>query len=160
MNWTNAQHYCRVKYTDLATFDNMDDTNRLNRPSLETSLAWIGLTDDPKSWRGTWSNDSISWRWSATGETGRTGYQNWSPGYPNSAKANQFCVFVFNGKWDDYTNPPGQKIYTLIQNSMNWKDAQAYCRTHHTDLAMIENDQENGQVMSLLPNSKRWIGLY
>uniref|UniRef100_A0A3B4Z4N7 C-type lectin domain-containing protein n=1 Tax=Stegastes partitus TaxID=144197 RepID=A0A3B4Z4N7_9TELE len=106
MNWTDAQHYCRVKYTDLATFDNMDDINRLNRPSLETSLAWIGLTDDPKSWTGNLSNDANSWRWSATGETGGTGYHNWYPGYPNNYGGIQLCVYMGdNGLWDDWTCP-------------------------------------------------------
>ncbi|XP_023146678.1 L-selectin-like isoform X3 [Amphiprion ocellaris] len=42
---------------------------------------------------------------------------------------------------------------------MNWTDAQAYCRTHYTDLAMMENDQENTLMMSVQPNFD-WIGLY
>uniref|UniRef100_A0A3Q1GTE2 C-type lectin domain-containing protein n=1 Tax=Acanthochromis polyacanthus TaxID=80966 RepID=A0A3Q1GTE2_9TELE len=55
-----------------------------------------------------------------------------------------------------------QKTYTLIQEMKSWTDAQAYCREHHTDLAMIENDQENMQVMSVLSVSaySAWIGLY
>uniref|UniRef100_A0A3B5BIC0 C-type lectin domain-containing protein n=1 Tax=Stegastes partitus TaxID=144197 RepID=A0A3B5BIC0_9TELE len=60
-----------------------------------------------------------------------------------------------------YKSSRSEKTYTLIQRSMNCKDAQAYCRTHHTDLAMIENDQENTQMSPvLLPNIFVLIGLY
>ncbi|XP_059196246.1 C-type lectin lectoxin-Phi1-like [Centropristis striata] len=44
---------------------------------------------------------------------------------------------------------------------MNWDDAQTYCRTHHTDLAMIEDAQENTKMMSAAQSTyKAWIGLY
>uniref|UniRef100_A0A3B4TNI4 C-type lectin domain-containing protein n=1 Tax=Seriola dumerili TaxID=41447 RepID=A0A3B4TNI4_SERDU len=66
MNWNEAQRYCRENYTDLVTIESADDLTRLNRPSLGTLWSWIGLTDDPKSWKGVMGNDSNSWRWSAT----------------------------------------------------------------------------------------------
>uniref|UniRef100_A0A3B4XXF4 C-type lectin domain-containing protein n=1 Tax=Seriola lalandi dorsalis TaxID=1841481 RepID=A0A3B4XXF4_SERLL len=59
-----------------------------------------------------------------------------------------------------YTNPPGQRTYTAINNPLTWKDAQTYCRTYHTDLAMTENAQENVEVMSVMSTDIAWIGLY
>ncbi|XP_068562992.1 uncharacterized protein [Cebidichthys violaceus] len=125
MKWTDAQHYCRLKHTDLATIESMEDASRLNRPSSISSWIWIGLTDDPKSWKGIMGNDANSWRWSATGGTSITGYQNWQPGQP-----------------DDYNYD------------------QTYCRTHHTELAMIENDEENSRLTSVIPPYYVWTGLY
>uniref|UniRef100_A0A3P8TUA6 C-type lectin domain-containing protein n=1 Tax=Amphiprion percula TaxID=161767 RepID=A0A3P8TUA6_AMPPE len=102
MSWADAQQYCRVKYNDLATIESMDDVSRLKRPALETSAAWIGLTDDPKSWRGTMGNDANSWRWTATDETSRTGYHDWAPGHPNNYRGKENCGHVTRtGKWAD-----------------------------------------------------------
>uniref|UniRef100_A0A3B4UBM4 C-type lectin domain-containing protein n=1 Tax=Seriola dumerili TaxID=41447 RepID=A0A3B4UBM4_SERDU len=58
------------------------------------------------------------------------------------------------------TNPPGKRTYTAINNPLTWKDAQTYCRTYHTDLAMIDNAEENADVMSLMSTQYVWIGLY
>lgn len=102
VNWAGAQNYCRVNYTDLVTIENMDDISRLNRPNTDTSLAWIGLNDDPLSWKGVMGNDVNSWRWSATGKTNLNGYQNWAPGQPNNVNGNQSCVVMnSDGKWND-----------------------------------------------------------
>lgn len=80
MNWTEAQQYSRVRYTDLVTIPSVDDISRLNRPNMDTSLAWIGLNDDPLSWRVVMGNDLNSWRWSETGKTSVTGFKKWQPG--------------------------------------------------------------------------------
>uniref|UniRef100_A0A3B4X839 C-type lectin domain-containing protein n=1 Tax=Seriola lalandi dorsalis TaxID=1841481 RepID=A0A3B4X839_SERLL len=57
------------------------------------------------------------------------------------------------------TNPPGHRTYTFITNKLTWTDAQIYCRTHYTDLATIENAQENEEVRSKI-SGQAWIGLH
>uniref|UniRef100_G3PPF7 C-type lectin domain-containing protein n=1 Tax=Gasterosteus aculeatus aculeatus TaxID=481459 RepID=G3PPF7_GASAC len=133
MTWAGAQRYCREEYTDLATFESTDDVSRL--PPDTKPYRWIGLSDDPKSW-------------SSTGETSRTGYQNWAAGKP--ANALQTCA----------TNQ-AEKTFVLIQLPKSWSAARDYCREHYTDLAKIENDEEQNEVNSAKPsNYIVWIGLY
>uniref|UniRef100_A0A8C5EFP1 C-type lectin domain-containing protein n=1 Tax=Gouania willdenowi TaxID=441366 RepID=A0A8C5EFP1_GOUWI len=171
MKWTDAQRYCREKHTDLATFDSMDDILKLNRPSLVTPYTWIGLWDDPRAWKEGTLNDDNSWKWSSTGKS-LTGFSNWAKNQPNFYKALEKCAMIdTSGRWFDsfcshkksfvcYTEstPPGQKTYTFISIVTTWDKAQSYCRTHHTDLALIENDLEN---MSALKHQSGfvWIGL-
>lgn len=51
-------------------------------------------------------NDSNSWRWSATGNTSETGYQNWYPGEPNYYGARELCVLMnTEGRWFDADCP-------------------------------------------------------
>lgn len=57
-------------------------------------------------------------------------------------------------------NPTGQKTYILSDEKMTWADAQDYCRTHHTDLAMIESPEENAAMASVQGLNVAWIGLY
>uniref|UniRef100_A0A8C6M0A5 C-type lectin domain-containing protein n=1 Tax=Nothobranchius furzeri TaxID=105023 RepID=A0A8C6M0A5_NOTFU len=51
--------------------------------------------------------------------------------------------------------------FAYINTTMNWTNAQSYCREHHTDLASVRNMSENQNVMKLIPAGQvAWIGLY
>ncbi|XP_051812417.1 C-type mannose receptor 2-like [Acanthochromis polyacanthus] len=172
MTWHGAQQYCREKYTDLATIESMDDINRL-KADFSYSWAWIGLKDDPKSWK-TLTNDTNSWRWSATGETSKTTFNNWKRNEPNRNNGNESCVQIrTGGLWSDKNceilqpsvcynvTEQNKKTYTLISTKKTWRSAQKYCRTHYTDLAVIENSAENSAVDSVRQlKGEAWIGLY
>ena len=101
MNWTNAQSYCREKYTDLATIESLEDLHELDS-SFSYGWSWIGLQDDPKSWKETMGHEPNSWRWSATGETSRTGFHAWNTGQPDRNGGKEACVLMgAGGKWSN-----------------------------------------------------------
>ncbi len=75
MNWTEAQTYCREKYTDLATIENTEEMNQLiNTVSSSgyNSAVWIG----PYS--------KINWRWSDGYNRSGAEYWDWKIGHPLS----------------------------------------------------------------------------
>lgn len=72
--WTEAQLYCREKYTDLATFTSKDET-----------MAAQQLVGSQKFWIGLFK----VWKWSYTG-TGKSTFTKWGPGEPGVGK----CVTV------------------------------------------------------------------
>lgn len=54
---------------------------------------------------------------------------------------------------------PETKI--LVETQMKWADAQRYCREHHTDLLSLRNQNENQEVLNVVPAGKlAWIGLF
>ncbi|KAF5907195.1 putative C-type lectin domain family 20 member A isoform X1, partial [Clarias magur] len=54
--------------------------------------------------------------------------------------------------------------YYLVQQAMTWSDAQAYCRAHHVDLAIIESNDDLVQLQDEIQkqqlSASAWIGLY
>ncbi|CAK6965264.1 macrophage mannose receptor 1-like [Scomber scombrus] len=164
MTWTEAQTYCREKYTDLATIETMGDMNQLvNTVSSAgyNSLVWIGL----------YSN--IGWRWSDGYRGSGAEFRNWQTegNEPNFRSGDQFCVCMEQrGVWLDYwcsieshficnngTQLDPQFVY--ISQSMNWSSAQRYCRENYIDLATVRNDTENQQIQKMI-GTWAWIGLF
>ncbi|KAI2663099.1 Neurocan core protein [Labeo rohita] len=84
MNWSNAQKYCRERYTDLATTDNQADHDELLKTGGMAKF-WLGLSRTRVTDVFVWSDQSSS------------SFTKWQSGQPNG----QLCVNVEVGYWFD-----------------------------------------------------------
>ncbi|XP_053085897.1 macrophage mannose receptor 1 isoform X2 [Pangasianodon hypophthalmus] len=164
-NWSEAQIYCREKYTDLATINNMEEMKKLNH-TLKTETAeraWIGLQREGTG----------EWQWSLADQTfyrdGDT-YRNWRSGEPNNCKKNEFCVqLIMNyGSWNDEQCNEKRPFVCyedkliLIKENLTWKEALRYCRNHHYDLVSVRTEEMQLWVKEVARNASTehvWLGL-
>lgn len=58
-SWSEAQRYCREKYTDLAKVFDMTDMSRLRNSTQNQGEAWIGLNNN--------TGGNRTWHWSLPG---------------------------------------------------------------------------------------------
>uniref|UniRef100_A0A3Q3AQY0 C-type lectin domain-containing protein n=1 Tax=Kryptolebias marmoratus TaxID=37003 RepID=A0A3Q3AQY0_KRYMA len=150
-NWSEAQQYCREKYTDLATVSNMTDMKRiLNKPAGNMNEAWIGLYDQ--------TDGNRMWHWSL-------------PGFNNDKYNSGQCamtVFDDGGRWrnEDCTDRKPFICYDdkviLIKENKTWEEALYYCRDHYHDLVTITNLDEQRWVQEKVKNASTpfvWMGL-
>uniref|UniRef100_A0A3B5A657 C-type lectin domain-containing protein n=1 Tax=Stegastes partitus TaxID=144197 RepID=A0A3B5A657_9TELE len=91
LSWHEAQRFCRVKFADLATVNNMDDKNKLvNALRGRVTSTWIGL------------HTGASYRWMWADGSGRVGFTKWNDGEPNHASADEWCAETSStGTWND-----------------------------------------------------------
>lgn len=90
MTWTEAQTYCRLHYTDLASVRNMPENQKIDELVPAGVKVWIGLFRD-------------SWKWT-NGSNSSLGY--WTIIEPNNLMGHESCVaanFLLNAKWEDWT---------------------------------------------------------
>uniref|UniRef100_A0A8C1R1P1 C-type lectin domain-containing protein n=1 Tax=Cyprinus carpio TaxID=7962 RepID=A0A8C1R1P1_CYPCA len=167
MNCTNAQRYCREKYTDLASIDNSADVTELLKSVPESAgyAVWIGLMNTSRS----------EWKWSLGDPAFYTDhdslYRNWASNQTNSGQ--YYCAYMSqDGLWrDDSCNNQkfficyndSSKGFVLVDQWMNWRSAQSFCRANHTELSSVRNQGENQQIQQLLNTggvTAVWIGLF
>ncbi|XP_058240175.1 macrophage mannose receptor 1-like isoform X2 [Hemibagrus wyckioides] len=166
-SWPDAQNYCRTMYSDLATVISDSDWLRLNKEAASKGLAasaWVGVYDDYTSW--CWSLNDLRLK--------DVRYTSWNSGQPNNALSIEACVMLStSGKWFDtyckflraficYNDSfSGADKFIGIKSLVTWPEAQAYCRTYHTDLASSLNSSDQiilTQIRNIQGDS--WVGLY
>ncbi|XP_078140656.1 C-type mannose receptor 2-like [Centroberyx gerrardi] len=169
-NWTEAQSYCREKFTDLATVDNQEDMAKLNEilGRHYKGIVWIGLYDDINSWR--WSLENKSYYSEEEAE-----FRMWGGNEPDNLYNNESCVFIdWAGMWLDapcsFKQPficyngaieaQDSSRFILVNESKTWTEAQSYCRERYTDLASVRNQAENDEIKMKNQGSNAWIGLF
>ncbi|XP_050931474.1 C-type lectin lectoxin-Enh4 [Lates calcarifer] len=162
--WSEAQSYCREKYTDLAKVYDMTDMKRLLDSTENQGEAWIGLYNNP-------GKENRKWHWSLPGVEYKEDRKNWNGGEPNDIKSPENCVRM-SPKWVDV--PCAQtyvficyderrkynKTFHLINNKKTWPQAQSYCREHHTDLISGVHQLEDEEFKTQGKSKRLWIGLF
>ncbi|XP_073722734.1 macrophage mannose receptor 1-like [Misgurnus anguillicaudatus] len=164
MNWTEALRYCREKYTDLGTVNNINDMNQLMK-SVDNSLllstyyvyVWIGLKRSSKD----------SWMWADESDSTFT---HWRSGEPNNGEPESCTVTIVNkqGEWNDvkcyesYTFVCHEDKLILINESLSWSEALRYCRENHVDLVSVDSEEIQRWVTDVIHQSSTdavWMGL-
>ncbi|XP_056603677.1 C-type mannose receptor 2-like [Triplophysa dalaica] len=154
--WTEAQRYCREKYTDLATVNNINDMNELKKTvNNKPMYVWIGLK----------RTDVYKWRWSL-GDPVK--YLNWETEPSNDTNN---CAVMRNGKWHQqkcndklgficYND--SSKSYIINTSNTTWSEAQSFCRQYHTDLISVRNQTDNQLIHNIINDhyTSVWIGLF
>ncbi|XDV19159.1 hypothetical protein PO909_024697 [Leuciscus waleckii] len=156
--WTEAQRFCREKYTDLATVDNMNDMNELKNSVNDGGVQYV--------WIGLKRTSVDKWQWSS-GEPAL--YLNWGPYQPDGRDE---CAFMRNGEWDDLLCSDRRHFIcnnmntglVFVNQTKKWRHAQSYCRQNHTDLVSVRNQNESQQIQKFINDSHIsndvWIGLF
>ncbi|KAA0719906.1 C-type mannose receptor 2 [Triplophysa tibetana] len=158
--WTEAQSYCRDKYTDLVTVENEQETVKLlntvnDYNSLD--LAWIGLYDDLNSWKWTLEDSEFF-------SQEQKQFRNWYKEEPVNNGGQSLCVYMYGEIWNAtmcnntfsficYDGRPNTSAsYVWVDQRKNWTEAQRYCRKHHTDLVSVRNKAENQKIQNSIKN--------
>ncbi|XP_060887200.1 macrophage mannose receptor 1-like [Labrus mixtus] len=166
-SWYDAQRFCRVKYTDLATVGNMDDNDELlTALGHDWTYSWIGLQ----------KGGARRWMWSDG--SGPASFYKWHDGEPSG---DEWCVEISEkGGWNDLSCADtkgcvcyerqinGDKRYVYRSDARSWAYSLELCRSEHTDMAYINSEQDMADVIqtiktwygSIILEKKVWIGLF
>ncbi|XP_052458850.1 C-type mannose receptor 2-like [Carassius gibelio] len=130
----------------------MNDMNELMKSVIDVRF-WIGL--------------ERKWQWSS-GEPAL--YLNWAPTQPDGKDE---CAVMRNGQWNDLGCSNNYQFICSNKNTglifvnqkMNWRNAQSYCRQNHIDLVSVRNQDENEKIKKIISDnhssgSDVWIGLF
>ncbi|XP_039667415.1 macrophage mannose receptor 1-like [Perca fluviatilis] len=150
MNWTDAQRFCKEKYTDLISGVKQLEDFKTQR---QNEAFWIGLF-------------RISdWSWS---DGSSFPFRSWDDDKQDPDSNKTCAMTTSNGNWssDDCNKTKPFFCYNdsviLINQSMIWEDALYYCRDHYRDLVSITNLDEQRWVQERAKMASTpyvWLGL-
>nr|XP_046255771.1 macrophage mannose receptor 1-like [Scatophagus argus] len=159
--WYEAQTYCRDTCFDLATINDMEE--------METVLQAVEGKYDGAMWIGLQKGWTMRWHWSLANK------DFYKEGEKNSFVLDDThynCVTYLEGKMDSISctymkysvcfdgKKSDREQYVLTTQMMTWIVAREYCRTQHTDLASVRNEDENRTIQEVAGGLQVWIGLF
>lgn len=89
-SWANAQSYCRLHYTDLASVRNKTENQKIDDLVPPGIRVWIGLFRE-------------SWKWT---DGSNSSFTYWKTNAPNNKNGPELCVaanFEQNANWEDWS---------------------------------------------------------
>lgn len=160
LTWYEAQSFCRLKYSDLATINNMYEENHLvSTLDSHATATWIGL----------YNGQYNRWLWSEG--SGRADFTKWSLNQPDNYGGIESCGEMYaDGFWNDApcgvtkayvcyeSQQDGSKKYVYYLQGETWPSSQDICRQKHTDLACVHSEEENLAINAL--TYRVWMGLF
>ncbi|XP_036453036.1 macrophage mannose receptor 1-like [Colossoma macropomum] len=155
--WTDAQQYCREKFTDLATIESQEEMNALIAVLNGTAGDfWIGMSYN------------TNWAWS---DGSAISYSDWMSGEPNNIGIENCAKFSnqYAFKWNNiqcylllqficYKRLP----LILIKEPKTWREALRYCRDNHVDLVSVHTEEIQHWVETAVyyaSTANVWMGL-
>ncbi|XP_047192056.1 macrophage mannose receptor 1 isoform X2 [Scophthalmus maximus] len=159
--WREAQIHCREKNRDL-----ISGIKQLEEFTVTESQKkmWIGLFRDKWRWSSgnrfnfrNWESDQDETEGEKCASIQLTGLKKWKSADCGETKP----FFCYDGQC--LVSTCHNYKYTFIKEKMRWKDAQMYCRTNHTDLAILFNGPDEKRLRQSAGNMdepEAWIGLY
>uniref|UniRef100_A0AAR2JSQ9 C-type lectin domain-containing protein n=1 Tax=Pygocentrus nattereri TaxID=42514 RepID=A0AAR2JSQ9_PYGNA len=160
--WTDAQKYCREKYTDLATIQS--NGNMASIKAYFNGSAgnfWIGLRQKVQQ-------NSTSWIWS---DGSNSSYRYWNTGEPNNTGSDNCVVLQGDSayKWNDLNCSWSNQFIChidlpliLITQNKTWREALGYCRENHVDLVSVHTKKIQNLVEMItnkIYTAHVWMGL-
>ncbi|XP_041934800.1 macrophage mannose receptor 1-like [Alosa sapidissima] len=153
--WIEAQQYCRVEHTDLASVRNQTENNMVDQTAGDKNV-WIGLFKD-------------YWKWS---DQTTSAFRFWSSGKPNHF--NKDCAVTKlhkTGKWEDRTCTQKHPFFCyeecpydlfLIRENKTWMEALDYCNRKNMELVSASSSETQGCVKEVTRGASTahvWMGL-
>uniref|UniRef100_A0A3B4T7C2 Macrophage mannose receptor 1-like n=1 Tax=Seriola dumerili TaxID=41447 RepID=A0A3B4T7C2_SERDU len=142
----------------------MTDIKRLHDSVKNQTEAWIGLYSEPGNKR--------TWHWSLPGVEYNENKAKLGNVEPNSEHCEN-CVWMkyWDQEWKTLNcheekkgficyNESSSDKFCLITEEKNWRQAQSYCREHHTDLASGDQLEDDKLKEEIQDSDELWIGLF